>query len=767
MQPIDVATASNLIDFTGGAPELAQLGKQQLDGAVSLHNMLANQGMAYLADEVGMGKTYIALGVVALMRRFQPGLRVLYLLPKNNVRDKWKKDYHSFINSNYLVRDLSVKGLNDLPAARYVVSRGLRDLIQSVATDSARDFFICSSAFSFPLGNSASDLLLSLDRLCETLPQGSARAEVIKAKIKNAGNITSSALADFKHEVKKCWARTLNAILPQFDLVVVDEAHNFRRGTAAADRNAVLATILGTDNPETSKVRRLLLLSATPFDRDIRHLQNQLTLFGKGHLMTIEKKATWNQTHQILSSFMVRRLNSLEINGLRHTRNMYRNEHRSGESAEIKLRPEQQLFAALLQKKVSEYLQEDCNGRFELGMLSSFESYLPGEKGRPIQFDGQDEGSSLEEGHDRDAPDRHIVECLVKDYFDSFNRKTPPHPKMDAVATAAHASGIVRGKKQLIFVRRVRSVTELKYKIETEYNLWLGSYIASDPVVSYWFKHYQITERQLSHSLEDGSSGEDMLESSSASFFSWFYRGANALLDSPNTPDLGQVPANFRNTLAATSMMFELNWATLPGMPGPEQLAIDWVTLVPRTKTNATSQTRFEHGQYAYLKTVAAKYDGHTKRVAERALAVAFIHFTPGLDIADPATLLNDLMQPTFWNRLAQSIELLRLYPDWNAVTFDKLADPRSKAAETALQRLLIHQKLAAVVCRLDHPFIDLYSLRHARKDAAHGAADQSLSVAFANLLQNQADRAASFSSYSILRDIADNLDLLIKLRNL
>jgi superfamily II DNA or RNA helicase len=766
MQPIDTATANALIDFTGGAPELAQLGKQQLEGAVALHNMLARHGMAYLADEVGMGKTYIALGVVALMRRFQPGLRVLYLLPKNNVRDKWRKDYHSFINSNYLVRDLCVKGLNDLPAARYVVSRGLHDLIQSVATDSARDFFICSSAFSFPLGNNEIGLIESLEHLCDTLPQGRTRAEELRKKIEKAGKMTASTLADFKREVKECWAGTLNAILPQFDLVVVDEAHNFRRGTAVSDRNAILARILGTGDPETSKVRRLLLLSATPFDRDLRHLQNQLALFGKENLLSIRKNMTWEETHAALSGFMVRRLNSMDIDGRRHTRNMYRTEHRCGKRAEIKLQPEQQLFAALLQKKVSEYLQEDCNGRFELGMLSSFESYLPGEKGRPIQFDGQDDTAMLEEGRERDAPDRHIVECLVRDYFDTFDRKTPPHPKMDAIATAAHVSGIEHGKKQLVFVRRVRSVSELKYKIETEYNTWLGGYIASDPAVKYWFDHYQSAERQLSHSVEDGAPGEEMLESSSASFFAWFYRGSNAMLESQGNRehDLGQIPFNFSTTLTSSSMMFELNWSTLPGMPAPDQLTIDWAGFVPRTKTSATPKSRFENAQYAYLKSVVVSCDGDAKRVAERILAVAFIHFSPGLDFADPRALRNDLQQLTFWDRVGQSGEIADLYPHWTRATFDKLAVPVNRAAEHVLLRLLTHQKLAAVVCRLDHPFIDLYSLRNTRREGTHGSADQELSVAFLRLLEQQARSGIAFSSCRILRDIAHNLDLLIKL---
>ena len=69
-----------------------------LIGAVALHNMIADPevGLGYLADEVGMGKTYIALGVVALMRYFNPSLRVLYICPSRNVQEKWDKEYIGF-----------------------------------------------------------------------------------------------------------------------------------------------------------------------------------------------------------------------------------------------------------------------------------------------------------------------------------------------------------------------------------------------------------------------------------------------------------------------------------------------------------------------------------------------------------------------------------------------------------------------------------------------------------------------------------------------
>ena len=65
-------TARHLVDFGGGAMSKA-LAEDQLQGAVALHNVLAKEGFAYLADEVGMGKTYVALGVVSLIRFFHPG----------------------------------------------------------------------------------------------------------------------------------------------------------------------------------------------------------------------------------------------------------------------------------------------------------------------------------------------------------------------------------------------------------------------------------------------------------------------------------------------------------------------------------------------------------------------------------------------------------------------------------------------------------------------------------------------------------------------
>jgi superfamily II DNA or RNA helicase len=758
MDKLDLPTAEALIDFCGNGAVSDGLAQQQLQGTVALHNMLAEHQLAYLADEVGMGKTYIALGVVALMRRFQPALRVLYLLPKNNVRDKWQKDYRSFIDKNYLLHDGIVKGFGSAPAAPYRLCGSLSDLVQAVATNSARDYFICASAFSLPLSGNRSDLMSKLNHFRNELPQNSLKVEELIEQLKRL-DPDDSTLPDFKLKVKRCWANALNTILPPFDLVVVDEAHNYRRGLQSADRNQLLATVLGTNKNSTLRVKRVLLLSATPFDRDIGQLQRQLELFGKEALLDVPVGASWAQVHAALAPFMVRRLNSLQLGDKAHTRNMYRTEHRSGPMAEIELGLKQQLFAALLQKKVSESLNENNSGKFELGMLASFESYLPANEGKSVQFDGTDEQTSAPDGRDRDAADRTIVELLVNDYQARFHQ-FPPHPKMDEVARRAAVSAFDRNKKQLIFVRRVGSVGELKAKIEDSYNSWIGRYVASDLAVAQCFSEYNklVGERQHAQ-LDDEQDGD---KANASSFFAWFYRGNNELLAKASA-QLQTTPFNFRNMLSAASMMFSTNWSTLPGMPPPQQVNLSALTNLPSLPASPTRAQRFERAQYAYLRAVALSPAVTQARVAQRILAVAFGDVKTGPDGSEITGLVDEMCQQTFWEALRAQPVLATLSLKWTPETFNLLAGDDDTVAEQLIRRTLIHHRLTAAVCRLDHPFIDLYSLRASREKSDEGSADDNLIEAFAAKLLDQSKFPDAFSSYVLLRDLTANLELLLK----
>src|SRR3982750_2895696 len=111
---IDVETAAQLLDFSariGTGPRA----DEQLEGAVAVHNILEKHGVAYLADEVGMGKTYVALGALALFRHYNPSFRLLLITPRENIQKKWLKELKNFTARNVRFADMRVRGIHGAP----------------------------------------------------------------------------------------------------------------------------------------------------------------------------------------------------------------------------------------------------------------------------------------------------------------------------------------------------------------------------------------------------------------------------------------------------------------------------------------------------------------------------------------------------------------------------------------------------------------------------------------------------------------------------
>ena len=576
MQPLDLKTARQIIDLSGGLEDLKQLGEIQLKGAVALYNMIAapGVGMGYLADEVGMGKTYIALAVVALMRYFNPSLRVLYICPSKNVQEKWDREYRSFTQHNVRVAQNRIKTPKGEPASPYISCNNVVEMIEMAASGYYADFFVRKDSFSIGLQDDQSEDKSYWKGKCEEI------THLLPAhQWKLLGD--ESALQS-KDDVKYHYARALNYVLPTFDLVVIDEAHNFKHNFNSSARNRVLSRVLGfneTDNYRP-RVKHSLLLSATPYDRDINQLRNQLNLVGKSHLLPEEVKSP-EDIKNTLKRFMVRRLNTLNINGKEHTRNMYRIEHRKGADAEIHLSSdEQKLVTALVQKKVGDLMnQEGASPSFQTGMLSSFESYAQTSKAETIKFDGDET-----EKKNKDAQDRHIIEHIVDSYKDAGLGLTLPHPKMDSVCFDLSKKLFDQSQKQIIFVRRVRSVKEIKEKLDNAYNQWLKEYInrylkgfpQQKIIFENLFEEYKKQSREKDSDISEGifhegneeGEQEDHQPPKNDTFFSWFFRGAAAT----NVSQLLTIdqqtlitPEAIRKGLSSKSqqisLLFEMNWA--------------------------------------------------------------------------------------------------------------------------------------------------------------------------------------------------------------
>ena len=160
MNRIDVGFARELIDFSdAGANRNGQrrhlidpaFAKSQLDGTVAAYNMLAENRVSYIADDVGMGKTYVALGVMGLVRHLRPDARVLVVAPRENIQHKWVKELGNFVRNNWRVTDNRVRSIQGTPASRPTVCNSLASFARELTINDGRDFFLRMTSFSLAL----------------------------------------------------------------------------------------------------------------------------------------------------------------------------------------------------------------------------------------------------------------------------------------------------------------------------------------------------------------------------------------------------------------------------------------------------------------------------------------------------------------------------------------------------------------------------------------------------------------------------------------
>jgi len=779
MKPIDIATAQEVIDFSGGDSRLKNLGQMQLEGAVALHNMLADPeiGLGYLADEVGMGKTYVALGVVALMRYFNPSLRVLYICPSRNVQEKWDREYLSFIKHNVKVSQYRIRTVEGKPAAPYISCQNVTEMIKMASLGYYADFYVRKDSFSIGLDNDETEDNIHWKEKCESI------RKLIPAH-------EWDGVVNTKADVKIQYAKALNYILPTFDLVVIDEAHNFKHDFESSDRNKVLSRVLGfcDESEYQPRVKRALLLSATPYDRDINQLRNQLALVGKPDLLPEGiKNGQKDQVCNSLKNFMVRRLNAIAINGEMHTRNMYRKEHRTGDKAEITLASdEQKLVTALVQKKVGEMMnRKDASPAYQIGMLASFESYAQATKSEAVQFDGENS-----EKLQKDAQDRHVVRHIVDSYKEAGLGSTLPHPKMDTVCKYLASELFENARKQIVFVRRVKSVGEIKEKLDEHYNLWIQKYIHKtlvgnkelQQVFKSIFLEYQRQSIKKDGDISEGKfrggtegDSEDNQPPKNDTFFAWFFRGAIP----DNVPDLLvqgaeklTTPVAVRKGLSvknqSTSLLMELNWARFICEKEAQDLGqlvndhgkmiLDKAKLYIVGASENDYQDLYQACQLGFIDWYGENFN--------------FVHFQSLLaylksgiqrktiDSINLEDLENNLLQHTFYTELHRNGLSTTLFPLQEQVYQDL---KKGECGKQRLDLLDTHCHLISLCLRTGHGIIDVYLSR-----LKQGSSNLNIQTRLSWLqvlmssLKDQSNKPG-FSTYQELLGMSEQLELVIK----
>ncbi|MCV2356553.1 DEAD/DEAH box helicase [Paucibacter sp. B2R-40] len=760
-RPWSFEAASALLDMSGKLPGFEDIGEQQLKAAMALHRMLISQGCAYLADEVGMGKTYVALAVVALFRHLQPGFRVLYLAPSQNVMRKWhSRELPAFIRSNVRQPDMRVQGPAGLPPAASFACVRVDDWVTNAVTaPSTPDVFLTLSALSFHLTGDTTEGWANRVRTLAALAGAPVDFRGVKTKAK------------FKERA----AGLVNAAIPYYDLLVVDEAHLLKSGAGkgASDRANFLANALGVgEQGGTRKFGAALLLSGTPFDRDLMQLVKQFELFASPHVspapherireVAEQRRAGggWSEVQAGLKPYMIRRVQELKVGLNRLSRNQYRIERRAeaGISLAGKSDPEtlqQRLFTAVVQKRLVEHLQGENGGQFPMAMFSSWEAYAPPQTAKVEKEELADEdGRGLPSGatldvelgsgpaSDAQAIDGTLIGSLVGSYREVFG-KEPPHPKLEVEAKRLGREAFSEGDKQLVFVRRLKSVDDLYSRLNQEFDDWFVQYLVQEgmPGSAIELSNARDQSRKTlvaspaatgaTTSVEDEpevmiDDKEVEIPAGSETLFSWFFRGkldpmGARFADVNRLPHPKLLRDRLRDPRRLEAIIGELDWrhfimercSNLPQIP-----FFELAETASKLAGAANELGRHRRLQCAWALLMADKLpqlESMPFRHLHEYLLELISSDRQEEDLIDMEQAEVLLSAPTIGLALYQSGLGKEILPAWDTVwsCLHNAAEPEDGSAlakaNSQLRELDLQRELLFALLRLDHPFIDLY----------------------------------------------------------
>lgn len=471
-----------LIDLTvEGDPDTRSMAALQCEGIAAIYNILSKQPIAYLADEVGMGKTYQALGLAALVWSEKPDARILFISPRQNLQLKWREDYLRFFASNYrrdqgLGDDRATSILFGEPVHRPELFHNLRGWIPSIGMSERIAPFIRHTSFTRPVYLTTNDLgdMDALWGRTERQLRGWSLFDGERPRGLNPDQAPA--------QLNLAFARALNAKLtkeasgqPYFDLVIVDEAQCLRNPTNQT--NQVLFTVL------RGQVRKWLYMSATPAHGGPEDLPTIINYYpNQGKLLDPGLVHDLSAMQGALQTFLVRRQRQYRTQPTPTMvgKGQYRNHDREGWSVrDDELTALGTLAMALVQKGLVDLLQGRSN-RYRIGFLSSFES-LQTSIGRTLpkstsDSDGQDEQVAGDWHRDQaegltesEAPDTDFIQRVSEDFQKLFGVPLR-HPKVDAVVDRVGPLAFgndteVGGYKFLIFCRRVSTVGTLRDRL--------------------------------------------------------------------------------------------------------------------------------------------------------------------------------------------------------------------------------------------------------------------------------------------------------------
>ncbi|MFM0591949.1 SNF2-related protein [Paraburkholderia dilworthii] len=487
----------------------------QSEGVAALWHLLQSQSFAYLADEVGMGKTRQAMGIIATQFLRKPDSRVVIVCSSATLQRQWQSEWSEFLRTCYKLLDdrlLSTERASPLEDLHF--HHSLRDFIKALSLGDARIHLMRYSSFRRPLSFEGKDSASILEEY---------RSKVGASSLDNAdedecGILSSSRKLspgekeDLTHALGAAYCRRIGALMTNgsrlendasvpnlpLDLVIFDEAQYLRNTGNFQNRH--IAAIFQRN------VEHWLFMSATPLHssvNDIRSLDTYLCrrpsfVDSAGEKREVQvprdcgscnyqescSRITWQLHAQpegtrdvvpLLPNFMVRRTRTYaDSKDTRYGKIQYRKYERIRYSGADD--PFLSLTMSLVQKRLVDALAGKGN-KFRLGECASFES-LSTSVGRtlgyrkvgapePIVEREYEAMNDAKKGTQSDEPgvafDRTVIDELNRDFVRAMKalnespQTTPqavalPHAKLNRAADALFENSLKDGSCQKTLV---------------------------------------------------------------------------------------------------------------------------------------------------------------------------------------------------------------------------------------------------------------------------------------------------------------------------
>ena len=463
--PIRPDNVDELIDLTVPCKtDTVSMANTQRDGIAALYNILCEGPVAYLADEVGMGKTYQALGLAALVWNEKPNARILFISPRQNLQEKWVDDYKRFFASNYrrhqkVGDDRVTSVLFREPIHRAERFDNLRSWSSMIGSPGRIAPFLRHTSFMRPVFIGSRDME-DMDALWQDVATRTKSWGLFD--LKHPGTLSPD---NASRKLNLAFAGAFNARLaseardrePYFDLVVVDEAQCLRNPDNQT--NSVLYTAL------KGQVSKWLFMSATPAHGGPADVPTTINHYpDRGEILAPQLAGDLPQLQKELQKFLVRRPRRyLTGNRQEVGKEKYRQHDEEWWAVkDVDMTALSTLAMGLVQKGLVDVLQ-GRNNRYRIGFLSSFESLQTSIRREDWHRDQTD-------GHvDDRAPDAEFIHRLTTDFQKKFDMPLP-HAKVDSVVDrmaplAFGSDDMVGGCKFLIFTRRVSTVDALRERL--------------------------------------------------------------------------------------------------------------------------------------------------------------------------------------------------------------------------------------------------------------------------------------------------------------